>query len=399
MSPSSLEPTGEQLIAGAPPRVEVRVHERIDEIPADQWNRLIQDNNPILRYEFLHAMERHGCVGEGFGWLPRHLGIYGPGGLLGAMPLYEKYNSYGEFVFDQAWADAYSRSGLAYYPKLVSAIPYTPAMGQRLLCLEKDEDWMQPLLLQVVLELIPQLGASGFHCLFPLPEEHRLMSARLLSRYDCQFHWHNPGYRDFDEFLDRLTAKKRKNIRQERRRVRDSGVRLRRLSGSEATDNDWRNFSRFYNRTFEQKWGIPTFNFDFFREVAARLPDRIVLVLADDRAGHCVAGALMYCSDSTLYGRHWGCLRWMDALHFEACYYQGIEFCIERGLRRFEPGAQGEHKMARGFVPTLTRSAHWIEDERFRQPIAAYVRREQEAIMDYITGLEAASPYRQEFRP
>ena len=376
--------------------MKVQIHTCIEEISAQKWNALVRDQQPFLRHEFLQAMEGNGCVGATYGWLPRHLAIYDGSALVAAMPLYEKHNSYGEFVFDHAWASAYQRAGLAYYPKLVSAVPYTPATGQRLLCAVQRQQELFPLLLDAVLQLTRRIGASGFHCLFPADPEQRYMEQRgLLSRHDCQFHWHNHGYACFDEFLQRLTAKKRKNIRQERRRVAESGVSLRRLDGYTASDADWQAFARFYNRTFEQKWGVATFNLDFFRQVARQLPDRVVLVLAD-LDGACVAGSLMYRSDTTLYGRHWGCSEQVDCLHFEACYYQGIEYCIEQGLHRFEPGAQGEHKIARGFLPTLTRSSHWLVDASFRQPIRAYVEHEQAAIADYIEQLRGATPFRQD---
>jgi len=376
--------------------LKINIHERIEEIPAEQWNQLVRDNHPFLRHEFLYAMERHGCVGRHFGWLPRHLAVYEDDRLVAAMPLYEKHNSYGEFVFDHAWADAYRRNGLAYFPKLVSAIPYTPATGQRLLCREDREDELYPILLHSALQLAEDLGASGFHCLFPPRQEQQFMTRQqLLTRLDCQFHWHNRGYRTFDDFLADLTAKKRKNIRQERRRVAQAGVVLRRLDGHSAGPGDWQDFTRFYNRTFEEKWGIATFNYDFFHEVAQRLPDQILLVLAD-LDDECIAGSLMYRSDSTLYGRHWGCERQIDSLHFEACYYQGIDYCIAEGLSRFEPGAQGEHKIPRGFRPTLTRSSHWIADARFRQAISAHVLHEQEAVRQYIEELEQSLPFRQD---
>jgi predicted N-acyltransferase len=374
--------------------LKIRIHQQIDEIPAKQWNRLVEGNQPFLDHAFLAAMEHHGCVGERFGWLPRHIAIYEGEELVAAMPLYEKHNSYGEFVFDHAWADAYRRNGLAYFPKLVSAIPYTPATGQRLLCRPQRRDELYPLLLQTALQLTERLGASGFHCLFPRADEHRFLERRqLLTRHDCQYHWHNRGYGDFEDFLQELTAKKRKNIRQERRRVVDAGVSLRRLDGHSAGVQDWRDFTRFYNQTFEEKWGIATFNFDFFVEVARELPDRILLVLAD-LEGHCIAGSLMFRSDTSLYGRHWGAIQQIDSLHFETCYYQGIEYCIERGLMVFEPGAQGEHKIARGFRPTLTRSSHWISDARFRQSIGAYVKHEQETVADYMQQLNTRLPFK-----
>jgi predicted N-acyltransferase len=374
----------------------VRIHNQITEIPAAAWNTLVRDRHPFLQHQFLAAMERHGCVGERFGWLPRHLAVYAEEALIGAMPLYEKYNSYGEFVFDHAWADAYQRAGLAYFPKLVSAVPYTPANGQRLLARSGREHEVFPALLQTALTLAERIGASGFHCLFPRWEESQyLAEAGLLSRHDCQYHWQNPGYRSFDEFLARLTAKKRKNIRQERRRVADSGVRLRVLDGNSAGERDWQDFSRFYNNTFREKWGMPTFNQGFFQDVATELPDQVVLVLAD-LDGSCIAGSLMYRSDHTLYGRHWGCDRQVDLLHFEACYYQGIEYCIEQGLRTFEPGAQGEHKIPRGFLPTLTRSSHWLVDARFHRPVTAFVEHEREAVAEHMAGLQTLSPYKQD---
>ena len=375
-------------------KLEIQIHSQIDEIPSEAWNALVQDNNPLIRHEFLNAMEQHGCVGERFGWLPQHIAIYQDGQLLAAMPLYEKYNSYGEFVFDNAWADAYHRAGLAYFPKLVSAVPYTPASGQRLLALPGQEAELFQILLRTALQLAERMGASSFHCLFPTPESFSFLSGQgLLTRHDVQFHWHNHHYRNFDEFLAVLVAKKRKNIRQERKRVVDAGVSLRRLNGHTASDQDWQQFAHFYNKTFTEKWGMATFNYDFFHQVASQLPDQVLLVLADFE-GECIAGSLMYQSDTTLYGRHWGCNSRVDGLHFEACYYQGIEHCIEQGLSCFEPGAQGEHKLSRGFIPTLTRSNHWIRDDGFREPIARYTEHERVAIEDYLEQLQSSIPYR-----
>lgn len=372
------------------------IHPRIDGIPAPAWNALVRDNHPFLRHEFLQALEAHGCVGDGFGWRPCHIALYEGERLIGAMPLYEKDNGYGEFVFDQAWADAYRRAGLDYYPKLVSAVPYTPAAGQRLLYCPGRGEEVSPVLLQAAEALCRERGASGVHLLFPDRENLEFLVPRpLLVRHDCQFHWHNRGYRDFDDFLARLTARKRKKIRQERRRVREAGVTLRRLDGHRAGDRAWRDFGRFYRRLFEEKWGMATLNEGFFRQVAAQLPGQTLLVLAD-QAGECIAGALMYRSDDTLYGRHWGAVREVHALHFEACYYQGIEYCIEHGLRRFEPGAQGEHKLARGFLPTLTRSCHWLADCPFQPAIAAFVAHERDAVDDYMARMEASTPYRRE---
>ncbi|MCB1637372.1 MAG: N-acetyltransferase [Thiothrix sp.] len=373
--------------------MQIEVLASLDQVDARQWNALVQDNNPFVRHEFLAALEHHGCVGEAFGWLPRHLLVRDQGHLVGAMPLYEKYNTYGEFVFDHAWADAYKRHGLDYFPKLVSAIPYTPAGGQRLLVQPGREQTIYPLLLGAALQLTQELEASSFHCLFPLAQEQDFMEQQhLIVRHDCQFHWPNQGYACFEDFLAQLVAKKRKNIRQERRKVQDAGVQVRCLNGYTATAADWERFAFFYRHTFESKWGFPTLNEGFFREVAEKLPEQVLLVMAD-QGGECIAGALMFSSATRLYGRHWGCTAYFDSLHFEACYYQGIEHCIRQGLQVFEPGAQGEHKLARGFVPTLTRSSHWLAADVFREPIRQYSRRECHGVAEYMQSAWQHLPY------
>ena len=366
----------------------------LDAVAPEQWNALVQDNNPFLRHEFLAALEHHQCVGKKFGWLPCHIAIYEQQQLVAALPLYEKYNSYGEFVFDQSWAQAYHQHGMAYYPKLVAAIPYTPASGQRFLVQAGREAELYPLLLQSALQMAQELKASGFHCLFPLAEQQDwLEQQHLIVRHDCQFHWHNRGYATFEDFLATFSAKKRKNVKQERRKVAETGVQLRLLDGHTATDQDWQRFAFFYEHTFESKWGIPTLNYGFFREVAQRLPDQVVLVMVDNRHD-CIAGSLMFRSQTRLFGRHWGCTEYFDSLHFEACYYQGIEYCIQQGLQVFEPGAQGEHKVARGFIPTLTRSSHWLTDERFRPAIRRHTLLEQRGVADYMQAIQEHSPYR-----
>jgi predicted N-acyltransferase len=375
--------------------MQVHIHKQISDILPASWNALTQGHHPFIQHEFLHALEKHGCVGEAMGWIPRHIAIYNNDVLVAAMPLYIKTNSYGEFVFDNAWADAYERSGLRYFPKLVSAIPYSPVTGPRLLCQTQRRKELLPVLLQTALELAESIEASSFHCLFPEKNNQDwLESQDLLIRHDCQFHWHNYGYASFDDFLQKLSAKKRKNIRQERRRVTDAKVSLRRLDGNTASDQDWKDFANFYNLTFEEKWGYPTLNYHFFREVAQSLPEQTVLVLADKNE-RCIAGALMYCSDDTLYGRHWGCTETVNSLHFEACYYQGIEYCLEQGIEHFEPGAQGEHKLSRGFEPTLTRSSHWLRQPEFKQSISHYVRHEREAIASYITEAKKHLPFKE----
>jgi len=373
--------------------MQTAIFDRIDDIDAGQWNALIAGRHPFLRHEFLAALEHHGCVGERFGWLPQHVAVTEGDRLVAAMPMYAKNNSYGELVFDQPWAQAYQRAGLPYYPKLVAAVPYTPVTGQRLLTVPGREDELRAALLRGAVMHARDIDASGFHCLFPVAGElDWLAGHKLLVRHDCQFHWQNRGYGDFDDFLSGLAGKKRKNIRQQRRRVAESGVVLHRLDGSSAGAEHWRVFSEFYRRTFDEKGGWATLNEGFFREVANAMPDQVLLVMAE-LGGEWIAGALMFRSDTHLYGRHWGSVEVVDHLHFEACYYQGIEYCIEKGLAVFEPGAQGEHKLARGFLPVRTRSAHYLEHGDFRTAIADWVQQERVSVDHYIAGLDARQPY------
>ncbi len=374
--------------------MKITIHNNISDISANSWNALVTDNNPFLRHEFLQALEQHNCVGADFGWLPRHITIYEGDELIGAMPLYEKYNSYGEFVFDHAWAEAYQRAGLAYFPKLVSSIPYTPGSGQRLLVKQGLFEKVAPILLKSAINFAEKQKLSSLHILFPNTDQQDwLEKQEMLVRHDCQFHWYNDNYQSFDDFLSTLTSKKRKNIKQERKRVESSQVNIRVLDGYTASTQDWDNFALFYLRTFEEKWGTATLNAGFFKQVAEALPDQIVLVLAD-REGQCIAGSLMFRGDTILYGRHWGCIEHVDKLHFEACYYQGIDYCIRHGVNTFEPGAQGEHKIARGFVPTLTRSSHWLADSPFQASIERYVQHEREAIAEYIQNCKSHLPYK-----
>jgi len=321
----------------------------IDEIDAGQWNALARGGYPFVRHAFLAAMERCGCVGEHSGWIPRHLAAFDGDDLVGAMPLYEKHNSWGEFVFDYAWAEAHHRAGLAYYPKLVNAIPFTPATGPRILTVADGRERIAANLVDGVRALMQRGGFSGAHALFVDAREFDLLNIRgALTRMDCQFHWHNRDYRNFDDFLSTLKAKKRKNIRQERARVKQAGVTVRRLDGHTATAQDWRDFTAMYRAIYNRKYGSPAFNLDFFRQVAAAMPAQVHLLLAQRDGDAPIAAALMYSDGDALYGRHWGCREMVDCLHFEVCYYQGIEFCIERGLKRFDPGAQGEHKSRAG---------------------------------------------------
>jgi predicted N-acyltransferase len=372
--------------------------ESLADIAPGLWNSLVRDRYPFLRHEFLLALERHGCVGPATGWLPRHLVCFDDRGrLLGAAPLYLKDNSYGEFVFDWGWADAYQHHRLRYYPKLVSAIPFTPATGQRLLLSSPADPGAAAALIEHALEEVQRQRLSSLHWLFPTAADMASLQAQgLLRRLGCQFHWRNRGYRDFDDFLDSLTAKRRKNIKRERRLVEEAGLVVRTLQGTEVSESEWRAFYDFYRSTFHRRGGIPTLTLGFFQEIAATMGDQVLLVLAQ-RGRHPVAGAISFRSDHTLYGRHWGCTAEYDSLHFEACYYQGIIYCIHYQLATFEPGAQGEYKVHRGFLPTLTESAHWIAHPGFRQAIAEFLHHETPAVQAYAEEWRRHSPFREEY--
>jgi predicted N-acyltransferase len=372
------------------------IHSAIEEIAPEAWNRLVDSDTPYLRHEFLAALERHGCVGETFGWLPRHLALRDASGtLVAAAPCYLKLNSYGEFVFDWAWADAYRRAGRAYYPKLVIACPYTPATGARILTgdsIYRSEH--AAALIRGAGQAAEQLGVSSLHWLFTTAEETDwLEHAGLMRRTGCQFHWTNQGYSRFDDLLDEFSADKRKKVKRERRRVLEAGICFRRLRGGDVSPQEWETFHRLYRDTFDKRGGLPTLSLGFFREIGQTMGENLLLVLAYHR-DEVVAAAFDLVGAQTLYGRHWGCFEDFHSLHFETCYYQGLEFCIETGLQRFEPGAQGEHKISRGFLPTRTWSAHWIADERFRGAIDHFLTLEREGMEDYILEMGARSPFR-----
>lgn len=374
----------------------------LDDLSAAEWNALVPDQNPFLSHEFLSALERWRCVSESTGWLPWHVVCRDhQGRLLGAAPLYLKFNSHGEFVFDWSWAEAYQRRNLPYYPKLVSAIPYTPATSSRLLLAPDQpapEDTARAIL-EYILDEARRRRWSSIHWLFPPSAElDRLRAWGFLPRLGCQFHWHNRGYRDFQDFLDTFTAKRRKNVHRERRLVRDAGLEVRLLTGRELSEGQWHSVHDFYCSTFRRLGGVPTLTLPFFQEIAETLGHRLVLVLAFAH-GREVAGAISFRDANTLYGRHWGCHADYDSLHFEACYYQGLEYCIHQGLQRFEPGAQGEHKIYRGFLPAWTYSAHWIAHAGFRQAIADFLTRETPAVRAYAQELLRHSPYRDEVTP
>ena len=377
----------------------VRVARSLADVDAQQWNALVGRGAPFLRHEFLLGLELSGCATPETGWDAHHLLLTdAQGNLTGAMPLYLKPHSWGEFVFDFAWAQAYSRNGLEYYPKLVSAIPFTPASGPRLLSRAHGAPGTAALrekLLAEALQYAADQNLSSLHVLFPDDAQAReLAGGGLLLRRDCQFHWRNRGYADFDDFLQTFTAEKRKKARRERRRVAEAGIRFRTLSGAEMDARTWRHVHALHTDTFLRHGHTPYLGVEFFLELTRTLPESIVVHSAW-RGAQMVAAAICFRGEDTLYGRYWGASEEHHSLHFETCYHQGIEYCIRAGLQRFEPGTQGEHKVSRGFGPELTWSAHWIADPRFARAIGDYLRREALAVDEYAAQIADHVPFKQ----
>ena len=368
----------------------LRILDSLEAVPAEAWDRL-HGGNPTLAHAFLDSLHRSGCASPATGWAPCYLARWEGETLAGAVPLYAKSHSYGEYVFDWAWADAYERHGLAYYPKLLSAVPFTPATGPRLLA---ATDAARDELARALLDHARHQGCSSLHVLFPAEADAgALRRAGFLERTGVQFHWLNAGYRTFEDFLAALSRDKRKKIRQERRRVAEAGVRLRRATGREATEADWDFFAQCYRRTYREHRSTPYLTREFFGMVARRMPDNVLLVIAE-KGGRPVASAMDLFSPGALYGRYWGAVEFVPGLHFEACYYQAIEFAIERGIARVEGGAQGEHKHARGFLPEVTRSFHWLAHPAFAKAVDDYLAREGAGIAQYVDELNERSPFR-----
>lgn len=370
--------------------METRILDSLSDVRPGQWDALA-GAQPFLRHSFLEAMSLSGCACPETGWHPRHLTLWDGNELAGALPLYAKDHSDGEFVFDGSWAEAYQRHGLAYYPKLLANVPFTPVPGSRLLA--RDEASRERLLANA-LDYARTSGMSSLHILFPSAAEAALMNeAGMMIRKGVQFHWRNPGYRDFEDYLAALTRDKRKKIRQERRRVVDAGVRLRRLTSSEIGDDDWAFFHRCYRLTYEVRGRRPYLNLDFFQRLGRAMPESILLVLAE-RDGHPIAAALNLFDRDRLYGRYWGSVEDVPCLHFEACYYQAIEFAILRGIGVFEGGAQGEHKLARGFLPTETLSAHWLAHPEFASAVGRFLAQEAQGVSRYVDELGEHNPFK-----
>lgn len=376
--------------------METRIIDSLAAVPPELWDSLAATQaalspQPFLRHAFLQALTESGCACPQTGWHPRHLTLWQDQTLVGAMPLYAKDHSYGEFVFDWSWAEAYQRHGLPYYPKLLANVPFTPVQGSRLLA--RDEASRKQLL-QSALAYARESGMSSLHILFPTPDEAALMKeAGMMIRKGVQFHWRNTGFNDFEEYLAALTRDKRKKIRQERRRVADAGVSLSRLTGAAIEDAHWSFFHRCYQLTYEIRGRQPYLNQDFFRRIGAAMPDNILLVIAT-RGGAPIAAALNLYGGERLYGRYWGSVEEVPCLHFEACYYQAIEFCIERGIAVFEGGAQGEHKMARGLMPVETLSAHWLAHPEFASAVGRFLAQEEAGIGHYVDELSEHNPFK-----
>jgi predicted N-acyltransferase len=380
--------------------ITVSVRDAIASIAPAAWDACANPDparhNPFLSHAFLAALEASGCATARTGWLPQHLVAEdGNGRILGAMPLYLKAHSRGEYVFDHGWADAFERAGGRYYPKLQSAVPFTPVTGQRLLVPDTpDAARIEAALMGAALELVRLHGASSLHLTFLTEGEWRRHGgAELLQRTDQQFQWVNAGYGSFEDFLDALASRKRKALRKERAQAVAAGVTIERVHGRDMTEAHWDAFFTFYQDTGGRKWGTPYLNRDFFSLIGAAIPERILLVLCR-REGRMIAGALNFTGGDALYGRYWGAIEHHPFLHFEACYYQAIDYAIEHGLARVEAGAQGEHKLARGYLPRTTYSLHYLAHPGLREAVAAYLQRERQAVDEEARALNDLAPFK-----
>jgi predicted N-acyltransferase len=372
-----------------------RFLESIAKIDGTAWNAAAGTSQPFVRHEFLLAMEQSGCAVARSGWRAQHLIVEDEDGkLAAALPLYLKSHSRGEFVFDFSWANAYTQHGLDYYPKLLSAVPFSPVQGPRFLIRpDVSRERAMTSLTKAALDLVRSAGLSSWHVLFPDEEAAaHLERAGLILRRDCQFHWFNQGYGSFEDFLGTFTAEKRKKAKRERRRVAEAGIEFDTLHGDEVDENTWRTVYEFYADTFYRHGHEPYLNLNFFKRICAAMPRAIMLKIA--RIGESpIAVAIFFVGEDCLYGRYWGAGGNYHSLHFETCYYQGIEYCIEHKLKRFEPGTQGEHKVPRGFVPAFTGSAHFIADSRFAAAIRDFAQREARGVDHYAAAVNEHVPY------
>ncbi len=374
----------------------------LDQIDCEQWNSITGIDYPFTRYEFLHALEISGATNRKSGWQPQHLLVKNDAlQVIAVMPLYLKYHSYGEYVFDWAWANAYQRHGLEYYPKLLSAIPFTPATGPRL-CIKAGEDQhaINTKVCEALFHRAEETRSSSIHILFPeATDSDRFEQLGLPRRSGAQFHWYNQGFNNFDDFLATFSSRKRKNLKKERRVVTEQNLHLEILEGPDISPAIWQRFFYFYQLTYAKRSGHGGYlDQTFFELIAETMPEHLVLVLAYEEKGkgELIAGALNFRDSKTLYGRYWGCIKEYEFLHFEACYYQGIVYCINNGLKRFDPGAQGEHKIQRGFTPITTWSNHWVAHPGFREAIADFLQQDNVHTQRYIAEAKKLLPFRQD---
>ena len=369
-----------------------RVFDLLMDIPASSWDALNDARNPFVSHAFLSGLEQHGCLREDWGWTPHHVTLWDGDTLIAAAPGYLKTNSHGEFVFDHAWAHAYAQYGQDYFPKWLGAVPYSPVTGPRLLA---RNDSHRCALLAGIVEQAEAGKLSSAHINFHTQEEDAAFDPAWLSRTDVQYHWRNlEGWSDFDGFLAAFDHKHRKNIRQERAKVQRAGVSYRVVHGDEASDEDLATMFAFYLLTFRDYGNSPALTLEFVRHLAREMPRKLVIFIAE-REGKAIAGAMCLRGGDTLYGRYWGASETLPGLHFETCYYQGIEYCLREGLRVFEPGAQGEHKLARGFLPAFVRSRHWVADPQFSEALRRWCAEETQSVERYAATLATHSPFRQ----
>ena len=369
--------------------------ESISHIDKDEWNMLSGISNPFLRYEFLEALESSGAVSANTGWQPLHLRLFEDNDCIAILPLYLKSHSYGEYVFDWAWADAYERHGLDYYPKLLTAIPFSPTTGPRI-ATHKDLSDIIPVLAQIIKQLCEEKETSSWHGLFLEENQHHLLEKQgFQSRLGSQYHWFNKNYSSFEHFLESFSSRKRKNVKRERRKIIDQQVTIRCFEGKEITETLLRTFYRCYHLTYLKRGRQGYLNQDFFMRLIQTMPEQLVMFAAEYQSEY-VATALCLKDEETLYGRYWGCLEEFDSLHFETCFYTGIEYCIKHSLKRFDPGAQGEHKISRGFEPIQTWSSHYIVEPSFNNAIAQFLHEETTLMETHIIELAKGLPFKQE---
>ncbi|HSC67926.1 MAG TPA: GNAT family N-acetyltransferase [Cellvibrio sp.] len=382
--------------------MQIRFIQSIHQLDPEQWNPLCPADYPFVRHEFLAALEDTGCTTAATGWQVQHLVLFCGEELVAVMPGYVKTHSYGEYVFDWGWADAYRRHGLHYYPKWINAIPFTPCVGPRLLCApNQNPDDIISHITQALTAYCDTRQFSGWHCLFPPTDfSQHLQEHAIPQRLGCQFHWFNRDYTSFDDFLTQLNSRKRKNIAKERRQVEEQGFRFETKTGAEINTQDWELFYALYRNTYLKRSGHTGYlSQTFFQQIGTSISNHLVLINArkvtGNKNGEVVAAALFFRDNTTIYGRYWGCFEEYQFLHFETCYYQGIDYAIANRLQRFDGGAQGEHKIARGFEPVITYSNHWICEPAFRTAIDNFIQTEAESILAYADDARAHLPFKQ----